>query len=143
MGCCSHDHSNGKGHHHHHHQSSSCCCGNSSCSCNCCAEESCEGEDNEECKGTKLLELADEAWMEVLKDKIKEHIRATDTKLDELAKIVAEANHKRWKHKMKQEKCNEEYDQCCDDYHDQLCQLFSSCDANSCKTDPNSGNQKK
>jgi hypothetical protein len=137
MGCCSHDQSHKKGHHNHH--GNSCCCEKSSCCCNsnchCCAEESCEYEDEESCKGTKLLELADEAWMELLKEKIKAHILKTDTKLDELAKIVAEANHKRWSHKMKQDKCDSEFDQCCDEYKDQLCKLFSSCGPDSCKTE--------
>ncbi len=142
MGCCSHNHSHGKGHHHHHHHGNSCCCEESCCSC-CCEEQICESEDENECKGAKLLELADEAWMELLKEKIKEHILANDHKLDELAKIVSEANHKRWNHKMKQAKCDSEHDQCCDDYQDKLCKLFSACDTDSCKTDPKGNNQKR
>jgi len=84
-------------------------------------------------KSHKLLEIADMAWVEVLKEKIKEHIKANDPKMDELAKIVSEANHKRWKHKMEKEKCFEEHDKCCEDFEHQLCQLFSCC-GDSCQT---------
>jgi len=86
----------------------------------------------------RLLEIADLAWMEVLKEKIKEHIKATDPKLDELAKIVSEANHKRWKQKMQKEKSCAEHDQCCEDFEHQLCKLFS-CEDDSCR----SGNKPK
>lgn len=55
-----------------------------------------------------LLALADEAWMEVLKEKIKDQIRATSSRhLDQMAKLVTDVNHFRWKHKM-EEKSNEE-----------------------------------
>lgn len=47
----------------------------------------------------KFLQLADEAWTEVLKEKIKEHIRAESKGLDQFAKLVAEANYERWKTK--------------------------------------------
>jgi hypothetical protein len=47
------------------------------------------------------LEIADEAWMEILKDKIKEQILSSSgAHLDELAKIVSESNRDRWKHKI-------------------------------------------
>jgi hypothetical protein len=47
----------------------------------------------------KLLRLADEAWMEVLKDKIKQEIVNTGgEKLDEIAKLVAETNCAKWQH---------------------------------------------
>ncbi|MFI5344211.1 MAG: hypothetical protein ACHQUC_08330, partial [Chlamydiales bacterium] len=75
----------------------------------------------------------DLAWMEVLKEKIKEHILANDKKINELAKIVAEANHKRWMHKIDKKKCCDQAEQCCSDYQDQLCKLFSSCGSESCK----------
>lgn len=63
----------------------------------------CEIEEQEEETSGRmydLLELADEAWMEVLKEKIKERIRNQDTKIDQLADIVAEANHTRWRNKI-------------------------------------------
>jgi hypothetical protein len=57
----------------------------------------------------KLLCLADEAWKEVVKDKIKQEIeRTAGAKLDALAKLVAETNHKRWAHLIEgKQKCNE------------------------------------
>lgn len=72
-----------------------------------------------------LFEIADCAWAEVLKEKIKEHIRSTDNKIDGLAKIVAEANHKRWKNKMQKDACASEYEECCLDFEEELCRLFS------------------
>jgi len=67
-----------------------------------------------------FLELADCAWMEVLKEKIKEHIKQEDgQRLDELARIVSEANKKRWEHKM----CK---DKCCEDFEEQLCMFFGN-----------------
>jgi len=57
----------------------------------------------------KLLCLADEAWKEVLKEKIKQEIeKASGPKLTELAKLVTEANHKRWSHLIEgKQKCDE------------------------------------
>ena len=37
-------------------------------------------------KAEKLLEIANMAWAEVLKEKIKEHIKNSDSKIDQLAK---------------------------------------------------------
>lgn len=105
--CCSshHDHHGccGEGHHHHHEVSGS----------------------------EAFLELADEAWMEVLKEKIKAHIVANDTRLNDLAKIIAEANHCRWKMKMASKHG-------CDDFKQRLHDFFGSdcCDKSggSCKS---------
>ncbi len=84
--CCHEDE-----HHHHHHHGHDECCSHSH-------EEHCEEHSDFACD---LLELADEAWMCLLKDKIKEQILATNGKhLDELAKLVTESNHSRWKLKM-------------------------------------------
>jgi hypothetical protein len=58
-----------------------------------------------------MLELADMAWMEVLKEKMKEHIRNNDHKIDELAKIVCETNHQRWQGKMAAQRVKMEYEQ--------------------------------
>ncbi len=57
----------------------------------------------------KLLCLADEAWRELLKDKIKQEIQKTaGPKLDSLAKLVAETNHRRWTHQIQGKiKCDE------------------------------------
>lgn len=47
-----------------------------------------------------LLEMADQAWMEVLKEKMKEQILASSGKyLDDLAKTAVESNKSRWKSK--------------------------------------------
>ena len=49
----------------------------------------------------KLLKLADEAWMELLKEKIKAEIESKKgDQLRELAKIIALANKEKWHHKM-------------------------------------------
>lgn len=59
-----------------------------------------------------LLGLADEAWMEVVKDKIKEEIIQHSGKhISNLAKIVAEANHARWNYKLSEKKNQEEYEE--------------------------------
>jgi len=62
----------------------------------------------------KLLCLADEAWKEVLKEKIKQEIeKASGPKLSALAKLVAETNHRRWSHFI-------EGKQKCDEYKEQV-----------------------
>ncbi len=97
------------------------CCGGSSCGCH---SQSCGSHQHShgDCcdKAHKLLEVADMAWMEVLKEKIKEHIKANDHKIDEIARIVAEANHSRWQQKIAQK-------QCCNCYEEQLKGLFGQC----------------
>lgn len=136
MGCCSHEskHSCCGSHHHHHHHGDS-CCSHGGCSCP-CHEEECHEE--ESCSAEKLFEIADCAWVELLKEKIKEHILASDTKINELAKIVAEANHKRWKHKMERDKCDSHSEECALDFEEALCRLYSSCSTGSCKTEHSS-----
>lgn len=110
MSC--HDRSCETKHHHHHHlKQSSCCSG--CCSCYCHHHE--EDEEYDECE--QLLDIADEAWLEVLKEKIKEHIRASDHKIDDIARIVAETNREHWHHKMSEEKTWENYE-------DELSRLF-------------------
>lgn len=51
---------------------------------------------------SKFLQIADDAWAEVLKEKIKEYIIKESKKTDEFAKLVAEANYNRWKKKSKE-----------------------------------------
>ncbi len=54
--------------------------------------------------------MADEAWMEVLKEKIKEEIIASHSKhLDKLAKLVADANSERWKEKLALQKNSNDF----------------------------------
>lgn len=57
----------------------------------------------------KLLCLADQAWKEVLKEKIKAEIEKTSgQKLNNIAKLVAETNHRRWSHMIEgKQKCEE------------------------------------
>lgn len=69
----------------------------------------------------ELLELADEAWQKVFKEKLMERIRANDTKIDQMVDIVAEANHMRWCNKLKHE-------QTAWNYEDQLMDLLHSSD---------------
>lgn len=86
-GTCGHHH-----HHHHHHENES--------------------------FHQQLIQMADDAWMEVLKEKIKDQIRTANGKnLDELAKLVSEANHARWKHKMETQNTVQ-------DYRDKLAAFF-------------------
>ncbi|HXW53148.1 MAG TPA: hypothetical protein VEL47_03475 [Myxococcota bacterium] len=100
------------------------CCGKKSCDdnekCRCECVPTHEGcHDEEGASRHAFLELADCAWMEVLKEKIKEQILATDKeRLTELAKIIAEGNQQRWKTKMsKKHHCHE--------FEEKLCAFFA------------------
>lgn len=104
--------------HHHHpcpvhscpvhgHAHQHCTCGGG---CTCSHGHECSHDHDQQDFAIQLIEMADQAWMEVLKDKIKEHVQAASTKnLDELAKLVADANHERWKTKMAKEKGRKEF----------------------------------
>lgn len=109
----------------------SCCSSSNGCSCgsSCgCSKSQCGCKKSDCSKGegcnyaAKFLELADQAWMDVLKEKIKENIRQNSPHLDELAKVISEANHERWKHKMEEKSC-------CGGYEEKLKKFFngSSC----------------
>lgn len=98
---------------HHHHHGEGCCCHHHEEAC--CHEGVCHhhhahdlhhhAHDHQQDFAHELIEMADQAWMEVLKEKIKEQIKTTSgSNLDQLAKLVAEANHERWKHKMSLQK---------------------------------------
>lgn len=96
-GCESHHH-----HHHHHHDEDHCGCG-----CHCTE---------------KFLEIADLAWMEVLKDKIKAQILAHKGEhMDKLAELIAKANGERWKNKISSKTKGNEF-------KDELKDFFSSCE---------------
>ncbi|CAM2876854.1 Uncharacterised protein [Legionella steigerwaltii] len=72
----------------------------------------------EEMEAHYFLELADEAWEEVLKEKIKALIlKNQGARLDKLAKIVAEGNHQRWKHRMEEK-------QGYTDFMEEICKFF-------------------
>jgi len=113
--CCSSDHLGGS-----HSQTYSYGCGCPTCPC--------KGKGNFGSKQSsfdyagKFLELADQAWAELLKDKIKEHIQLHAKHLDELASLIAEANHERWKKKV-------ESKQSCGNYEEKLRAFFQhSCE---------------
>lgn len=91
-------------------------CGCSSkCECQCqCSNCSCKNY-NGGCHQGKysdqLFKLADDAWMELLKEKIKEEIRLNGgEQIAQLAKLVSTANHARWKDKMQTKKDHEEFE---------------------------------
>lgn len=68
----------------------------------------------------KLLCLADEAWKEVVKEKIKKEIeKSSGAKLDAIAKLVAETNHRKWSYLI-------EGKQKCDEYKQQVKEAFLS-----------------
>ncbi len=66
----------------------------------------------------KFLELADQAWMEVLKEKIKDHIKSNAKYMDELARLISEANKEKWHKKM-------ENKQCCSNFEERIKSFFS------------------
>lgn len=82
-------------HHHHYSSGGSCSCG---CGCGCNSKNHEEGK----CQCVeKFLELADEAWKELLIEKIKSKMLAKKGEhIEKLAEIVATANGEKWKHKM-------------------------------------------
>lgn len=87
-GCCHghHHHHQGSGAGHHHHDDDECC------------EH--EHEDEHDF-AHQLIAIADDAWMELLHEKIKKQIEISDgANLDKLAKLVSEANRERWNHKL-------------------------------------------
>jgi len=58
----------------------------------------------------KFLNLADEAWMELLKEKIKARIEQYQGEnLNRLAEIVTNANKEKWKQKISAEYNHEEF----------------------------------
>ena len=93
-----------------------------------CTNESCN-TNNSNCNSSndccdlpeRLIGLADEAWFEVVKDKLKKEIESScGEKLDQLAKIVADANCAKWAHEV-QGKVK------CEEYKGAIKQLFVSC----------------
>lgn len=102
-------------HTHGHHKEKCCTCG--------CTDYSHEHDTEGSCHcAEKFLELADEAWKEVLKEKIKEKIIIKKAEhLDKLAEIVAKANGEKWKNIISSKmQCNE--------FKENIKEYFSSCD---------------
>lgn len=98
-------------------------CSQGSCSCSqggccssnkgsCCSCHNCKCSCHQQGKyADELLQLADSAWMEVLKEKIKDEIRANaGDQINQLAKLVSSANHARWKDKMQSKKDHEDFE---------------------------------
>jgi|EndMetStandDraft_5_1072996.scaffolds.fasta_scaffold1216189_1 hypothetical protein len=104
-------HHHHQGHHHHHGDS---CCSESECPC-CTGEESCQLHKHhhpheEGGFAQDLLDLADDAWMEVLREKIKDNIVKNHGKnLDKLAQLISESNSERWKFKLAKQKQRMDY----------------------------------
>lgn len=73
----------------------------------------------------KLLALADEAWHELLKEKIKVEIaQSCGDGMDKLAKLVADTNKAKWAHTIKGKVK-------CDEYQKKLKEFFSEGAVNS------------
>lgn len=84
-----------------------------------CSTGSSHGKEQECNMHEKLLCLADEAWKEVLKEKIKQEIeKSSGAKLSSLAKVVAEANGRKWAFMIQGKKA-------CDDFKTQVRTLLS------------------
>ncbi len=64
--------------------------------------------------------------MEVLKEKIKEEIRKNSPQLDELARLISEANKEVWRHKMESHRA-------LGNYEEKMKQFFK-CGSPSCDT---------
>jgi hypothetical protein len=90
-------------HDHEHHSPTCNACGHSqTCPCECHKSKKYSDE---------LLRLADLAWMEAVKDGIKEEIlRYSGQHIKALAKLVSESNHKRWQAKLEEKKDVEEFE---------------------------------
>ena len=83
---------------------SSCC--ESSCGCNdsCC--------DSEMSKGKMFMNLAEEAWMELMKEKMKAAIeKASGPKMDKAAQVAVEASIAHWADKKKKEAVCAEFEE--------------------------------
>lgn len=101
------------------HEGCSCGCG---CGCGSSSHHNYHGDEGGCHCAEKFLEIADEAWKEVLKEKIKAKIVAKKGEhIEKLAEIVAMANGEKWKHKIAAKmKCGE--------FKDSLKEYFSSCE---------------
>lgn len=98
--------------HHEHSPECKCCCCQHQCQQHHHTHEHHEGHFSDE-----LLALADEAWMEVVKEKIKKQIEeTTGAHLDKLAQLVSTANHQKWNSKLALMKAKEEYEAKLSDY---------------------------
>lgn len=93
-GCCSHNHHHEEAHSHSH----------------CHDDDECDMEGHELSYADMLIEMADEAWEEVLKDKMKaEILKTSGEQLDQIAKLVTQKNSERWKGIMSNKESDEKY----------------------------------
>lgn len=77
-------------------------CGKESGCCKSEADSCCESGDDYMEKGDFLNELADEAWSELMTEKIKKVLeKAHGEKMNKTAQVIAEARHSFWVNKMK------------------------------------------
>jgi len=85
-----------------------CGCG-SDCKCGCNSHG--HHHHDGECKCVeKFLEIADDAWREVLKEKIKAKIiDKKNDHMEKLAEMIAMANGSKWKHKISAKANDEEF----------------------------------
>lgn len=98
--------------------------GGCSCGCGCgCGSDSHHHHSEGGCNcAEKFLEIADEAWKEVLKERIKAKILTHKGEhIEKLAEMVAKANGEKWKNKIAA-KTN------CNEFKENLKQYFTSCD---------------
>lgn len=96
----SHECHHGSCSHKNHSHSVSCgsCCHDFECECDCHHHHPHKYSD-------ELLALADEAWMELIKDMIKEEIiKHSGKNISQIAQLVAKANHARWTAKIDEKK---------------------------------------
>jgi len=100
-------------------QQGTCSCG---CGCGCGSHHHHHDEEGGCHCAEKFLAIADEAWVEVLKDKIKSKILTHKGEhMEKLAEMIATANGEKWKNKISAKmKCNQ--------FKDNLKEFFSSCD---------------
>lgn len=89
-----------------------CSCGDK-CKCSCSDKCSCKKDycnEKDCCCGSDFLILADDAYMELLKERIKEEIQKhKGEEINKLAEIISKANGKRWKYKIKTKLNKEDY----------------------------------
>lgn len=103
QGSCSH-----KGHSNSSHSHSTSCC---TC-CRCPDDCSCKSSYHSHKYSDELLALADEAWMELIKEKIKEEIKKHSNKhITQIAELVAKTNHARWTYKLEEKSNHDMYEE--------------------------------
>jgi len=93
------------------------------CSCGCGKKFHTHEGSEEGCHcAEKFLQIADEAWKEVLKESIKAKIIAKKGEhIEKLAEMIAAANGERWKHKISAKTKDKEF-------KENLKEFFTSCD---------------